>query len=1157
MEMTSRLWRAGRELHFCRKRRFVGCGHGQVVMNNQMAIFMFPGLANVNCCPPDLIKSGRSAINALRLVFCLLLLAGWLSCPSRAIAQVPPTITMAPTNQALPLGGTVSLAVTAAGDAPLAYQWFKDSRLLLYQTNNTLTATNASVTASGTYYVVVTNLSGMVISLPVAVAVGNPSLLAYGQNSDGQLGNGNYNNPVNSPLIVANNVIAGSAGGNHSLFVEMDGTLWGMGLNTSGQLGSSGPISNTNNPFIVATNVMAAAAGYAHSLFLTTAGTLWTMGDNSYGELGNGGTGSAPGAVASNVVAMAAGQYHSLFVETDGTLWAMGQNNYGQLGNGTTSSTNLPINIASNVVAVAAGQSHSLFIKTDGTLWAMGHNNDGQLGNGKAADSHVPIVVASNVEAVAAGQYHSLFITNGGALWAMGADGDGQLGNGGSIFATATPVSVASNVVAVAGGLNYSVFAKNDGTLWEMGNVSGTIPFTIIPPSLVPNVIAANVCAADQASHSLTLGTLQLPANVTLSNLTQTYTGSGISPTASTTPPGLTVNFTYNGSAAAPTNVGFYTVIGTINDPNYYGSVTNTLVITWLISGPINQAVALGGTVTLSAPVVAGVPLTLQWFKDNHFVVGATNSTLTITNASAIDSGLYYVVVSNGNGLDINPPASVTVGNPLLMSWGFNNSGQLGIGSTNNSTIPVSVAGAVVTGAAGGRHSLFVTTNGTLWAMGQNNYGQFGNGTENNSLTAVNVASNVMTATAGFWYSLFLTTDGTLWAMGDPQYGELCNGINLSVPAYSVLTPVNVASGVAEVATGDEHSLFVRRDGTLWGAGFSYFGQLGTNQYAISTPRLIATNVVVATGGDWHSLFITIDGTLWGLGYNGFGQLGNGTTNNAYTPIVVASNVLAVAAGNEHSLFVTSDGTLWTMGNNWYGQLGNGTTNNVSVPVSAASNVVAVAAGIFDSLFVKADGTLWTMGDNAVGQLGDGTTNDSSTPILLPHLSIANIFAGSTGGQSLAVGTMQASATVALGNLNQLYTGSAINVTASTMPPGLKVNLTYNGSPLAPTNAGSYTVIGTISDPNYYGSATNTLVIGLPPQSFTASNTSGVNGTQLTLQLSGTPTYPYILQTATNLTPPVNWQSMFTNPADANGNWDLTVSNLVALPGGFYRAVGQ
>ena len=304
------------------------------------------------------IEPERLPGNSPRLGFCLLL-AGWLACPSLATAQTPPTITGAPTNQVLPLGGTLTLSVTASGDAPLAYQWFKDSRLLLNQTNNMLTVTNASVTASGTYYASASNLSGMVISLPVAVAVGSPSLLAYGQNSNGQLGDGNYSSPVNIPWVVASKVIAGAAGGNHSLFVGADGTLWGMGLNTSGQLGPNGPSSKTNSPFIVVTNVIAAAAGYAHSLFLTTAGTLWTMGDNSDGELGNGGSGNAPGSVAGNVVAVAAGQYHSLFIKTDGTLWAMGLNNRGQLGNGTTSSTNLPINIASNVVADAAGQNHS------------------------------------------------------------------------------------------------------------------------------------------------------------------------------------------------------------------------------------------------------------------------------------------------------------------------------------------------------------------------------------------------------------------------------------------------------------------------------------------------------------------------------------------------------------------------------------------------------------------------------------------------------------------------------------------------------------------------------------------------------------------------------------------------------------------------------
>ena len=48
---------------------------------------------------------------------------------------------------------------------------------------------------------------------------------------------------------------------------------------------------------------------------------------------------------------------------------------------------------------------------------------------------------------------------------------------------------------------------------------------------------------------------------------------------------------------------------------------------------------------------------------------------------------------------------------------------------------------------------------------------------------------------------------------------------------------------------------------------------------------------------------------------------------------------------------------------------------------------------------------------------------------------------------------------------------------AESVPPGLTVTLTYDGSPNAPTNAGSYEVIGTVNELNYAGSATNTLVI--------------------------------------------------------------------------------
>ena len=89
-----------------------------------------------------------------------------------------PTITQPPANQTVTLGGTLTLGVTAGGTMP-AYQWFKDSRMLVGATNSTLTVANAGVTNSGTYYVVVTNNDGMVISLPALVSVGSPSLLAW------------------------------------------------------------------------------------------------------------------------------------------------------------------------------------------------------------------------------------------------------------------------------------------------------------------------------------------------------------------------------------------------------------------------------------------------------------------------------------------------------------------------------------------------------------------------------------------------------------------------------------------------------------------------------------------------------------------------------------------------------------------------------------------------------------------------------------------------------------------------------------------------------------------------------------------------------------------------------------------------------------------
>jgi hypothetical protein len=109
--------------------------------------------------------------------------------------------------------------------------------------------------------------------------------------------------------------------------------------------------------------------------------------------------------------------------------------------------------------------------------------------------------------------------------------------------------------------------------------------------------------------------------------------------------------------------------------------------------------------------------------------------------------------------------------------------------------------------------------------------------------------------------------------------------------------------------------------------------------------------------------------------------------------------------------------------------------------------------------------------------------------------------------------------------------------------------LTLSG--VTSANTTNYFVVVT----NASGSVTSAVValtVFLPPQYITAQNLA--SGMQV--QLTGTPNYPYILQSVSNLMPPISWQSIFTNPADLNGNWQFTETNLSGVQK-YYRAIGQ
>lgn len=312
------------------------------------------------------------------------------------------------------------------------------------------------------------------------------------------------------------------------------------------------------------------------------------------------------------------------------------------------------------------------------------------------------------------------------------------------------------------------------------------------------------------------------------------------------------------------------------------------------------------------------------------------------------------------------------------------------------------VTAATVTNvAAGFSHTLFLQSDGSLWGMGAKWGGQLGVGTVEPPITSSPmqiVSSNVVAIAAGDEHSLFLKRDGSLWAMGEDSYGQLGDGRTTDI----VASPERiVASDVKAIACGSYHSLFIKSDGSLWGMGSNFRGQLGngTTNNANLPVQIVSSNVVAVSGGDSHTLFLKSDGSLWGMGFNYSGQLGDGTFNATNQPEqIVFSDVTAVAVGTAHSLFVKSDGSLWAMGWNLDGQLGDGTYNNdgTNIPEQiVASGVTAVAAGFDHSLFLKSDGSLWGMGRNSNGELGDGTRSDANRPKQIASADVRMVASGS------------------------------------------------------------------------------------------------------------------------------------------------------------------
>ncbi|MGH7585473.1 MAG: hypothetical protein ACREMH_04435 [Gemmatimonadales bacterium] len=248
-------------------------------------------------------------------------------------------------------------------------------------------------------------------------------LACWGYNLQGQVGDGTFEEVVDSATIVGVDYRSTSTGGLHSCAIQADGDATCWGFNPDGQLGIGAFGTPVNVPTLVATAVNFEtepvttppppdpdqplplgpyiSAGYAHTCAIATSGAGYCWGLNEEGQLGDGTATrrNIPTAVTGGLtfVRIAAGLEHNCALTAVGAIYCWGDNTWGQLGEGTLGDQAAPTLIQTPAGAefswVSAGENHTCAVTTLGVAYCWGDNHYGQLGDGSTVSSNVPVKV--------------------------------------------------------------------------------------------------------------------------------------------------------------------------------------------------------------------------------------------------------------------------------------------------------------------------------------------------------------------------------------------------------------------------------------------------------------------------------------------------------------------------------------------------------------------------------------------------------------------------------------------------------------------------------------------------------------------------------------------------------------------------------------------
>jgi len=524
------------------------------------------------------------------------------------VNPVAPTIIIQPQNQSVLAGATATFTVTAAGTAPLSYQWSQNG-----------TAISGATAASYTTPVTAASNSGSSFSVTVSNSAGRATSSAASLTVT----------PVVTAPAVTSQSQSVPAGATATFTVAATGTApltyqWSMngaaisGATAAAYTTPATTLANSGASFTVAVSNGGGSANSTAALLTVNpvTPTITTQPQNQS---------VLAGATATFTVAAAGTAPLSYQWSQNGTA----------ISGATTASYTTPATTTAN-----NGASFTVTVS----------NGGGSVTSGPAVLTVTPLTVAPSITIQPQNQSVNVGATATFTVTAAGTAPSYQWLQNGTAISGATAASYTTPATALTdSGSNFSVTVSNSAG--SVTSTAATLTVTAVAPSITTQPQNQSVTVGASATFTV--------AAAGTAPLSYQWSRNGTAITGATTASYTTPATTLADSASS------FSVTVT----NSVGSITSSAAVLTvsaippsITAQPQNQNVALGATATFTVTATGTAPLSYQWFNGGTEIAGATAASYTTAATTSANNGtIFTVAVSNAGGSITSSAAVLTL----------------------------------------------------------------------------------------------------------------------------------------------------------------------------------------------------------------------------------------------------------------------------------------------------------------------------------------------------------------------------------------------------------------------------------------------------------------------------------------------------------------